>query len=30
MVVRVCTVLTLVCALVKLRANATWKAMLLQ
>ena len=28
--VRVCTVLTLVCALVKKRANATWKAMLLQ
>ena len=25
-----CTALTLVCALVKLRANATWKAMLLQ
>ena len=28
--VRVCTVLTLVCALVKKRANATCKAMLLQ
>ena len=29
-VVRVCTVLTLVCALIKKRANATWRAMLLQ
>ena len=28
--VRVCTVLTLVCALIKKRANATWRAMLLQ
>ena len=28
--IRVCTVLALVCALIKKRANATWRAMLLQ